>query len=125
MHAHLGVALTQRCPLRLEAASWHSCGRYTLDGSATPPCYRLVRGAPARWRREMARALDVLVRTLPQEACDAYLTTVVEQVSWSVRIYFAMWELQLHGVPISCIYSASLGLVIEFWNRLTASDVVF
>lgn len=28
----------------------------------------------------MARALSVLVRTLPQEACDAYLTTVVEQV---------------------------------------------
>ncbi|XP_022818411.1 NACHT and WD repeat domain-containing protein 2 isoform X4 [Spodoptera litura] len=52
---------------------------YVLDASTTPPCYRLVRGAPARWRREMARALNVLVRTLPQEACDAYLTTVVEQ----------------------------------------------
>ncbi|XP_045512616.1 NACHT domain- and WD repeat-containing protein 1 isoform X1 [Pieris brassicae] len=52
---------------------------YTLDSSTTPPCYRLVRGAPARWRREMARALSVLVRTLPQEACDAYLTTVLEQ----------------------------------------------
>ncbi|XP_034826007.1 NACHT and WD repeat domain-containing protein 2 isoform X2 [Maniola hyperantus] len=52
---------------------------YSLDGSTTPPCYRLVRGAPARWRREMARALSVLVRTLPQEACDAYLTTVLEQ----------------------------------------------
>ncbi|XP_045505088.1 uncharacterized protein LOC123701647 isoform X1 [Colias croceus] len=52
---------------------------YTLDSSTTPPCYRLVRGAPARWRREMARALNVLVRTLPQEACDAYLTTVLEQ----------------------------------------------
>nr|XP_037873954.1 uncharacterized protein LOC101738342 isoform X2 [Bombyx mori] len=52
---------------------------YTLDCSTTPPCYRLVRGAPARWRREMARTLNVLVRTLPQEACDAYLTTVVEQ----------------------------------------------
>ncbi|XP_073962767.1 uncharacterized protein isoform X2 [Choristoneura fumiferana] len=52
---------------------------YTLDSSTTPPCYRLARGAPARWRREMARALNVLVRTLPQEACDAYLTTVVEQ----------------------------------------------
>lgn len=46
----------------------------------TPPCYRLVRGAPARWRREMAKALNVLVRTLPLEALDAYLTTVVEQV---------------------------------------------
>ncbi|XP_063369879.1 uncharacterized protein LOC134658201 [Cydia amplana] len=53
--------------------------RYSLDESRTPPCYRLVRGAPARWRREMAKALNVLVRTLPQEACDAYLTTVVEQ----------------------------------------------
>ncbi|XP_052741482.1 uncharacterized protein LOC112050266, partial [Bicyclus anynana] len=52
---------------------------YSLDNSTTPPCYRLVRGAPARWRREMARALSVLVRTLPQEACDAYLTTVLEQ----------------------------------------------
>nr|XP_049701712.1 NACHT and WD repeat domain-containing protein 2 isoform X1 [Helicoverpa armigera] len=52
---------------------------YTLDASTTPPCYRLVRGAPARWRREMAKTLNVLVRTLPQEACDAYLTTVVEQ----------------------------------------------
>ncbi|KAJ0171356.1 hypothetical protein K1T71_012906 [Dendrolimus kikuchii] len=52
---------------------------YSLDASTTPPCYRLVRGAPARWRREMAKALNVLVRTLPQEACDAYLTTVVEQ----------------------------------------------
>ncbi|XP_049880287.1 uncharacterized protein LOC126376760 [Pectinophora gossypiella] len=52
---------------------------YSLDSSTTPPCYRLVRGAPARWRREMAKALNVLVRTLPQEACDAYLTTVVEQ----------------------------------------------
>ncbi|CAG5026572.1 unnamed protein product [Parnassius apollo] len=52
---------------------------YSLDDSSTPPCYRLARGAPARWRREMARALSVLVRTLPQEACDAYLTTVVEQ----------------------------------------------
>ncbi|XP_048001056.1 NACHT and WD repeat domain-containing protein 2 isoform X1 [Leguminivora glycinivorella] len=52
---------------------------YSLDESRTPPCYRLVRGAPARWRREMAKALNVLVRTLPQEACDAYLTTVVEQ----------------------------------------------
>lgn len=52
---------------------------YALDESSTPPCYRLVRGAPARWRREMARTLNVLVRTLPQEACDAYLTTVVEQ----------------------------------------------
>ncbi|KAL0811733.1 hypothetical protein ABMA28_009172 [Loxostege sticticalis] len=52
---------------------------YSLDSSTTPPCYRLVRGAPARWRREMAKTLNVLVRTLPQEACDAYLTTVVEQ----------------------------------------------
>ncbi|XP_059055789.1 uncharacterized protein LOC131849694 [Achroia grisella] len=52
---------------------------YSLDASTTPPCYRLVRGAPARWRREMAKTLNVLVRTLPQEACDAYLTTVVEQ----------------------------------------------
>ncbi|OWR54634.1 hypothetical protein KGM_216177 [Danaus plexippus plexippus] len=52
---------------------------YTLDNSTTPPCYRLARGAPARWRRDMARALSVLVRTLPQEACDAYLTTVLEQ----------------------------------------------
>ncbi|XP_072948147.1 NACHT domain- and WD repeat-containing protein 1 [Epargyreus clarus] len=52
---------------------------YSLDSSTTPPCYRLVRGAPARWRREMAKALNVLVRTLPQEACDAYLTTVLEQ----------------------------------------------
>ncbi|XP_075985298.1 NACHT domain- and WD repeat-containing protein 1 isoform X5 [Anticarsia gemmatalis] len=52
---------------------------YSLDCSTTPPCYRLVRGAPARWRREMAKTLNVLVRTLPQEACDAYLTTVVEQ----------------------------------------------
>ncbi|XP_060807399.1 uncharacterized protein LOC106135765 [Amyelois transitella] len=52
---------------------------YSLDSTTTPPCYRLVRGAPARWRREMAKALNVLVRTLPQEACDAYLTTVVEQ----------------------------------------------
>ncbi|XP_026490206.2 NACHT domain- and WD repeat-containing protein 1 isoform X2 [Vanessa tameamea] len=52
---------------------------YSLDLSTRPPCYRLVRGAPARWRREMARALSVLVRTLPQEACDAYLTTVLEQ----------------------------------------------
>lgn len=108
--------------LRLEAASRHSCGRYTLDGSATPPCYRLVRGAPARWRREMARALDVLVRTLPQEACDAYLTTVVEQVSWSVLLCNVG---AATARCISCIYSASLGLVIEFWNRLTASDVVF
>ncbi|XP_039765067.1 NACHT and WD repeat domain-containing protein 2 isoform X2 [Pararge aegeria] len=52
---------------------------YNLDNGTTPPCYRLVRGAPARWRREMARTLSVLVRTLPQEACDAYLTTVLEQ----------------------------------------------
>ncbi|KAG6463146.1 hypothetical protein O3G_MSEX013698 [Manduca sexta] len=52
---------------------------YSLDSSRSPACYRLVRGAPARWRREMARALSVLVRTLPMEACDAYLTTVVEQ----------------------------------------------
>ncbi|XP_050671414.1 NACHT and WD repeat domain-containing protein 2 isoform X2 [Leptidea sinapis] len=52
---------------------------YTLDSSTTPPCYRLVKGAPARWRREMAKTLTVLVRTLPQEACDAYLTTVLEQ----------------------------------------------
>ncbi|XP_026728455.1 NACHT and WD repeat domain-containing protein 2 [Trichoplusia ni] len=52
---------------------------YSLDSTTTPPCYRLVRGAPARWRREMAKTLNVLVRTLPQEACDAYLTTVVEQ----------------------------------------------
>ncbi|KAL4716013.1 hypothetical protein ACJJTC_003802 [Scirpophaga incertulas] len=52
---------------------------YSLDSSTTPSCYRLVRNAPARWRREMARTLNVLVRTLPQEACDAYLTTVVEQ----------------------------------------------
>ncbi|XP_041974670.1 NACHT domain- and WD repeat-containing protein 1 isoform X2 [Aricia agestis] len=52
---------------------------YAADDSTTPPCVRLVRGAPARWRREMARALAVLVRTLPQEACDAYLTTVLEQ----------------------------------------------
>ncbi|XP_045540399.1 NACHT and WD repeat domain-containing protein 2 [Papilio machaon] len=52
---------------------------YSLDVVCTPPCYRLARGAPARWRREMARTLSVLVRTLPQEACDAYLTTVVEQ----------------------------------------------
>ncbi|KAJ2941345.1 hypothetical protein O0L34_g3545 [Tuta absoluta] len=52
---------------------------YDLDSSTSPPCYRLVKGAPARWRREMARTLNVLVHTLPQEACDAYLTTVVEQ----------------------------------------------
>ncbi|GBP60158.1 NACHT and WD repeat domain-containing protein 2 [Eumeta japonica] len=61
---------------------------YSLDESATPPCYRLARGAPARWRREMARALAVLVRTLPQEACDAYLTTVVEQVHGKYPIVF-------------------------------------
>ncbi|VVC91333.1 unnamed protein product [Leptidea sinapis] len=34
--------------------------RYTLDSSTTPPCYRLVKGAPARWRREMAKTLTVL-----------------------------------------------------------------